>query len=87
MLTCRQATAQASDHLDGHLSLRARLSLRMHLLMCVHCRRFWRQFRTLVGSLQFRDRAIPVPDSFIEDVLRRLDETGFEPPDQNPDIA
>ncbi len=43
MLTCKDASRLASEKLDRALSLRERLSLRMHLWMCVNCHRFERQ--------------------------------------------
>lgn len=43
MLTCKDATRLVSEHQDRALSLRERIGLRMHLWMCVNCRRFERQ--------------------------------------------
>jgi predicted anti-sigma-YlaC factor YlaD len=77
MLSCRDVTALASDHLDGVLPLRQRMAIRLHLLMCVHCRRFARQLRALVLSLRQRSRGILVSDEFVERVLAQLDD---EPP-------
>tara|TARA_R110000751_G_scaffold125176_1_gene226699 strand:+ start:167 stop:424 length:258 start_codon:yes stop_codon:yes gene_type:complete len=45
MLTCRDLVAQSSDLLDGELSLRQRISMRVHLAICFRCRRFIRQLR------------------------------------------
>jgi anti-sigma factor ChrR (cupin superfamily) len=73
MLTCRDATDLASDHVDGELGLRDRLSLRSHLLLCRHCRRFHRQFRLLVGSLRHRHYGVAVPEAFVDRVLGRLE--------------
>ncbi len=43
MLSCKNATRLASEKLDRALSLRERLALRVHMLMCVGCSRFERQ--------------------------------------------
>ncbi|WP_339081956.1 zf-HC2 domain-containing protein [Pseudomonas sp. TMP9] len=45
MLSCKELVARASEVLDGQLGLRQRMSVRMHLAMCQHCRRFIRQMR------------------------------------------
>jgi predicted anti-sigma-YlaC factor YlaD len=45
MLKCRDVSHIASDYLDHQLTWRQQLSVRMHLLMCVHCRRFVNQLR------------------------------------------
>jgi hypothetical protein len=81
MLSCRDVTPLASDHLDHMLPFRQRVAIRLHRLMCVHCRRFARQLRTLVLSLSKRSRGIPVSDEFVERVLARLDD---DPPTSTP---
>ncbi|MAC99641.1 MULTISPECIES: anti-sigma factor family protein [Pseudomonas] len=45
MLKCKDLVALSSDLLDGELTLKQRIAVRMHLAMCVHCRRFIRQLR------------------------------------------
>ena len=57
MLTCQEVTAKASLMVDGELGFRERIALRMHLMMCVNCRRFARQFEALVASMASRDRS------------------------------
>ena len=59
MLTCRQATHLMSEQLDRPLSLRERLALRLHLLICRGCRNFGQQMmflrnasRRLFGGLR-----------------------------------
>ncbi|MEO1818529.1 zf-HC2 domain-containing protein [Pseudomonas sp.] len=45
MLKCKDLVALSSDLLDGELTLKQRIAVRMHLAMCVHCRCFIRQLR------------------------------------------
>jgi anti-sigma factor ChrR (cupin superfamily) len=45
MLSCKQLVAHSSEFIDGQLRFRQRLSVRMHLAMCVNCRRFIKQMR------------------------------------------
>jgi anti-sigma factor RsiW len=52
MWSCKDVTEHASDRLEGRLTLRERIALQAHLAMCVHCRRYLRQFARTVGLLQ-----------------------------------
>lgn len=40
MLSCKEATELMSQRQDRQLGLMERISLRLHLLMCVGCRHF-----------------------------------------------
>ena len=48
MLTCKDIAKQASDYVDGHMTLRQRLAFAWHLLLCGQCREFLRQLRLAV---------------------------------------
>lgn len=66
MLTCKQLVENSSDYLDARLPLRGRLSVRLHLAMCVNCRRFIRQMK--VGQALIRqlpEAAIPELDALV----------------------
>jgi anti-sigma factor RsiW len=52
MLSCKKLVAHSSDYIDGQLPLSQRLSLRLHLAMCVNCRRFIKQFRLADGAVR-----------------------------------
>ncbi len=45
MLSCKDTVRSASDYLDGKLRWQHRLQLNIHLVMCVLCRRFIKQFK------------------------------------------
>lgn len=47
MKTCREVHEEATELLEGQLALLSRLKVRMHLLLCVHCRRYVRHLRLL----------------------------------------
>lgn len=67
MLSCKELVACSSDFLDGQLNLRQRLSVRLHLAMCVHCRRFIRQMKLTQAVLrQLPDSAVPELDALAE---------------------
>jgi hypothetical protein len=62
MLTCREVTELATDHMEGALPLRRRLGVRLHVLMCGACRRYLAQVRTVTAALRRLPPAAP-PDS------------------------
>ncbi|MWV17987.1 anti-sigma factor [Pseudomonas sp. L-22-4S-12] len=67
MLSCKELVAHSSDFLDGQLSLRERLSVRAHLAMCRHCRRFIRQMKVTQGVLRaLPETAIPELEALAE---------------------
>lgn len=66
MLSCSEVTRHASDYLDRDLPRLVRWRIRLHLLMCEHCRRFLRQLeltRLAVRDQQRRQAAVNAGDS------------------------
>lgn len=51
MKTCREIQLQASDLLEGELTMADRIGITMHLLLCGDCRLSIRHLRLLVNSL------------------------------------
>ncbi|MZR63476.1 zf-HC2 domain-containing protein [Alcanivorax sp. DP30] len=75
MLKCKDAVERADALVDGTpLSWRERFALRMHLLMCHHCRRYVHQLRALVTSLR-RPPPEAVSQEKVDAVLDELDKT------------
>lgn len=52
MLTCKDASRLISEGQERHLRLRERWGLRLHLWICVNCRRFERQIHLLRRALR-----------------------------------
>lgn len=52
MMTCRDVSTLISTGQLADQPLRRRLGVWMHLSMCQHCRRFWRQLRLLDRSVR-----------------------------------
>lgn len=80
MLSCRDISQHASALLEQELSMRQRIAVRMHLLLCRHCRRFINQLACLTAALRARgsaDTAI-VPAACIDRIMNAL------PPAQLP---
>ena len=71
MLKCKHVVAKADAIVDGApLTRRERFALRLHLLMCHHCRRYIRQLRALLGTLPRETDALD--DARTQEVLDRL---------------
>lgn len=51
MISCKDINHLASDYLDKTLPLKQRIGFIMHVMVCQHCRRFLRQFKTIVAVL------------------------------------
>lgn len=49
--SCKDVAALVSQSLDTRLALRRRIGVRLHLLMCVYCRRYERELRWLRQAL------------------------------------
>jgi predicted anti-sigma-YlaC factor YlaD len=62
MLRCKEIVARSSEYLEGDLSGWQKFNYRLHLLMCIHCRRYMGHFRTAVrvaGRVAKKDLAAP----------------------------
>ena len=72
MLRCREIAERASDLIDGRLGHWERLQFRLHLAMCVGCRRFVGQMRTvrdLTGSAAEIERLSQAEDGGVAAIL------------------
>ncbi|MBU2572138.1 MAG: anti-sigma factor [Gammaproteobacteria bacterium] len=47
MLTCKEASVLATKAMDGKLTFRERVGLRLHVAMCGLCRRYVRDMKRL----------------------------------------
>jgi predicted anti-sigma-YlaC factor YlaD len=52
MLKCREVSERASDFLDGSVTFRVRLQMRLHLMMCRFCREYVRQMALVVRTVR-----------------------------------
>lgn len=74
MLTCREMSEGASELMEGRGPWPQRLAARMHLLMCRHCRRYFRHLRLTVATVR---RAKPPARSVdVERVLDAIERVG-----------
>lgn len=79
MLMCRDLARIASDYIDGELGPMDRVSVKMHLMMCGHCRTFIGNLRASVelmsahSSQQVDEELVQKIDRRVEQSLRRND--------------
>lgn len=71
MLKCREFVDTTDALLDGELTPRQRLSMRIHWLVCRHCRRYLKQLRALLAATPFMHRA--ASDEELARVLRAVE--------------
>ncbi len=72
MLKCREIHSLGDAYVDGCLPWRTRVSLRLHILMCVHCRRYLSQLAALLRA--FRHVHPPASADEVDAVMARLRE-------------
>lgn len=74
MLKCHDVTTMASDWLDGELTTTQRLKVRLHLMMCRHCRNLVDGLAATQQILAGRlESEAPVPASFLQRATSALD--------------
>lgn len=85
MLKCRDVTAMASDWLDGELTTTERMKVRLHLMMCRHCRNLVDGLAATEQILNRRlDSETAVSDQFLERTATALDARLSQGPSQGP---
>jgi anti-sigma factor ChrR (cupin superfamily) len=79
MTNCRDMSTWVSRSMDLRLSWGQRLAVRMHLMMCRHCRRLYEQLLSLRGFAQ-HEEADPSDDParLSEDARGRIKSALFD---------
>lgn len=74
MLKCRDVLALGSAYVDGATTPGERMALRLHLLVCGHCRKFVRALRLTVRTAE----QVPVPadELQVQRILSRIPPAG-----------
>ena len=63
MLTCKETTQLISKSLDRPLRWRERFAVRVHLIMCKYCKRFFKQLMVIRSALKRMTQSIELDDS------------------------
>lgn len=85
MLSCRDVTGLASDHLEGVLPLRSRMGLRLHLWMCAYCRLYVRQIAQVATLLRGLGRRPTTPPALSRELRDRLERRRRDAPPASPE--
>ena len=72
MLSCKDITEKASAYLDKDLSWSQRLAVRLHLVMCLHCRRYLYQLRTTIQTLGLMKAEQPIDEAYTRDLIQHF---------------
>lgn len=73
MLSCKQVVHRANDYLDQRLSWYQRLMVHLHLLICVHCRRFLAQL-PLASRIASAEAQKPCSEQEVAKVVKHIDQ-------------
>ena len=74
MLKCQEVTALASDWVDGELTAGEKMKVRLHLMMCRHCRNFIDGLATTQQILAQRGTSeMPVSDQLLQRTTSALE--------------
>ena len=71
MLKCNEIANLASDYLDRNLTWKEYFSVKMHLFMCVHCKRFVQHLLSTIRVVQGMERPLATPQE-AENILNHL---------------
>ena len=81
MLSCKDITEKANQYLDHDLPFMVRLNFRIHLFMCVNCKRYVQQLRTTILTLGRMKQKNAVDNQVVENVigcLKQHEQTGSD---------
>jgi hypothetical protein len=63
MLSCKEASQIISQSLDRPLTMRERLAVKLHLLICKYCKQFSQQLQTIRNALKIASTKIENDDT------------------------
>jgi len=73
MLSCKDITENANSYLDKELPFFTRMKVNLHLMMCVHCKRYVEQLNATIRTLGNLKRADEtVSEEVVDNVVNNL---------------
>ena len=73
MLSCKDITENANQYLDRELGFFGRLNVKIHLMICVNCKRYVEQLRTTIAMLGKLQKPAPeIEDAQAENIISQL---------------
>ena len=80
MLSCKDITEKANSYIDEELPFFTRMKVKLHLSMCVHCKRYVEQLRTTIQALsKLNPIDEPVSEKLVDDVVSKLKQINQDP--------
>jgi hypothetical protein len=79
MLSCKEVTKLADDLVDKKLPWTTRLSVQVHLFICVRCRAYVDQLKKTVAILQYLGKQGNVDEKTVQQTLQNLKKEGLGP--------
>jgi hypothetical protein len=75
--TCKEVTRMASEAMERKLSLRQRLEMKLHLLICTLCMRYVKQLQLMHDTIQHHTAEIekgaaPLPSALSNEARARM---------------
>lgn len=83
MPSCRDIDEHSSEYLDRTLPFWQRLGVRLHLFMCVNCRRYLQHLQLTIATLaRFHEteHASTMDPASVENIVKQLQREGNKPP-------
>lgn len=74
MPSCKDITKQSSDYLEGNQSFLQRMGFKLHIFMCVNCKRYVSQLKLTIATIGKTENAVPQPvdEQHVHDIVEKL---------------
>ena len=74
MPSCKDITKQSSDYLEGNQTLFQRLGFKMHIFLCVNCKRYVSQLKLTIATIGQTKDATPQPveEQHVHEIVEKL---------------
>ena len=79
--SCKKVSEQSSLQLDENLPLARRVGFKLHLMMCVRCRRYAQKMRVTSQSLKIWMTRKTMPEPIKRQLLDDFEQTDFNQQD------
>ncbi len=80
MPNCQDITKHSSDYLDRNLSWWSRLGFWIHIVMCVHCRRYLEPLKLTIATISKTQAATPpdINEQCVHNVVKHIQQQQAE---------
>ncbi|WP_223670598.1 zf-HC2 domain-containing protein [Kangiella shandongensis] len=73
MLSCKQIVEHGSDYIEKDMGFWRKVEMKLHLMICVHCRRYVRQLKRTINMLS-RGRYYAPSEEQVEQLKQQYQE-------------